>query len=171
MIEQATSGRYLPVGSSAEADCVLGFSFGYRVEDGRITPGISNSQIADFAKKYSLPKIFQFEIADAYAEQEPVERISENRSGGYLDTYEVALQARDLMTKKGYKQAILLAHPYHIPRASAICSKAGIEHSIPPGLEVIQFDPLSAQDWTQSSAHWNAKEPGVIRRSKELGYI
>src|SRR5437868_9175076 len=131
----ATHGHYAPEGRVSSADCLIGFSFGYELKNNKLIPGTSNEQLAEFTKKYpELPKILQFEIADALKTEQAVHRIDANHEAGeYLDTYGVALQAKQIMVKNNYKTALLIAHSYHIPRIAVVCSKLVIAHVIPAG--------------------------------------
>ena len=58
---------------------------------------------------------------------QPVLRVDRHRQEGkYLDTREVADQARLLMAQRGWQVALLLAHGHHVPRALRICTRLGI---------------------------------------------
>jgi len=65
--EHAKNNTYVAHGDIADADCVIGFSFGYRQSESGIKPGVSNQQIAAYIVKNlnELPLILQFEINDA----------------------------------------------------------------------------------------------------------
>lgn len=164
---QAITGHYHVHGDLKEADCVIGFSFGYRGREGHdVTPGLSNQDLANFSLKYlaDLPQILQFEIADAYAAAGgagKVARIENHRTAGkYLDTREVAVQAKAIMDQNGWKTAAILAHPNHIPRCDAVCHKLGIDTVVIDGFKgAIEFDPLSTQKWTRDIDQWRGYEP------------
>lgn len=161
------TGQYTVKGDIKDADCVIGFSFGYRGKR-KVTPGLSNQDLANVALKHyaDLPKILQFEIADAYQEAggpdaEKVLRVSKHRQPHkYLDTREVAWQAKELMKKHGYKKAVLLCHPYHMPRVQAVCDVLGIDWVSTKDLAgAVEFDPLSTQKWTRDLDRWRGYEP------------
>ena len=162
------TGQYETRGKIADADCVIGLSFGYRGEGKNVTPGLSNQDLANVAfKKFSgFPKILQFEIADAYSElgtKEPgkVIRIEKHRKRGkYLDTREVIEQAKLIMDEQGWRKPVILAHPFHMPRVQLVCDRLGIDW-IATDVEVgqIEFDPLSTQKWTRDIDHWRGYEP------------
>lgn len=175
LTNQAITGKYVPHGEISDGDCVIGFSFGYRLVNGRIQAGLSNEDLADFIVKLKMkiPLILQFEIADALIKLNlTVLRISKHRQeGAYLDTGEVAKQAFGIMKKNKWKKAVLVAHPFHMPRVDAVCKKLGIVTIVPKGLEVIRFDSNSAQEWTVSEEAWSKHEPGVIIRSINLELI
>jgi hypothetical protein len=170
---RSASGRYEHHGAPAAADCVIGFAFGFR-RRGTVLPGLSNEDLAHFiADNFpSLPKIIQFEIADAAPALEQVFRIEKHRQEAkYLDTREVALQAFELMKRHGWEQAVIVAHPGHMPRADAVCQKIGIATIAPVGLEVVRFDPHSEQAWTRDSRSWAAHEDIAIPDSYKRGWL
>jgi hypothetical protein len=186
---QAWTGQYEAHGDPQKADCLIGFSFGYR--GGRaqgaslaaqatarrfwrkhpVSPGLSNEDLAAVAARdfAHLPKIMQFEIADAYgALKAPgarqVERIEHHRDPQYyLDSREVAVQARAIMRARGWRRAIILAHPNHIPRLDLICARLGIR-TIVTGVErgAVEFDPRASQKWTRNLQRWRGYEPLVL---------
>ena len=163
---EAITGHYHVHGDVANADCVIGLSFGQRGHRYNIEPGLSNQDLAEFAKQHfaDLPKTLQFEIADAYAEiggVDEVERISEHRKPGkYLDTREVVDQAKLIMDRHGWKTVVVLAHPMHLPRVDAVCRKLGMQTVAVPGLNgAIEFDPLSTQSWTRNADKFRGYEP------------
>jgi uncharacterized SAM-binding protein YcdF (DUF218 family) len=168
LLRQAWSGAYQVEGDVGEADCLVAFSFGGIRQGGRAEPGVSNAGLARLVRDYftHLPKILQGEIADAYKEASRGGRIwridSHRRPGNYLDTYEVASQAHQIMKQQGWESALLLAQGYHIPRAAAVCRKLGLRIIVPPGLEQIPFCPHSFQEWTRSRSRWFRREIGAI---------
>jgi hypothetical protein len=193
---RAWTGRYVIKGVDSDADCVIGFSYGYRSKSHRVTPGLSNEDLADIALKHyaNLPKILQFEIADAYSAlgAEDAERVSRitrpdnigdvdlDRSGQgvmqhadlALDTKQVALQAKAVMGKKGWKTALLLAHPYHMPRVQAVCDHYGISWVADSDERgAVEFDPRSSQRWTRDLGHWRGYEPLALCYYRLKGWL
>lgn len=175
MIKRATNGNYKVHGDPKHAECLIGFSFGYRELDGKTLPGLSNIDLAEFiANNYSyLPKILQFEIADALIRYTGfMHRIEKHREPGtYLNTLEVARQAKEVMDKHQWQVALLVAHPYHMPRVDAVCQKLGIKSIVPPGLECIRFDSESEQDWTRDQVSWAQKELKSITGYASKGWL
>ncbi len=178
-IAHAWDGRYQIKDKEGEADCVVGFSFGYRGKR-HVTPGLSNQDLANVALKdhAELPKIFQFEIADAYLkaggkDADKIIRISKHRvPKKYLDTYEVALQAKEIMERKGYRTALLLAHPYHMPRVQAVATRLGIDWVADADERgAVEFDPLSTQKWTRSLDKWRGYEPLALMYYRLKGWL
>lgn len=175
------TGHYETKGRLADADCVIGLSFGYRGQPGfgKAEPGLSNQDLASVAAKHfgKLPKIIQFEIADAYEahgkrEGEQVFIVKRHRKRGrYLDTREVLEQAKLVMEKHGYKTAVLLAHPNHMPRVQMCCDRLGINWVATADLRgAVEFDPLSGQKWTRTIDDWRGYEPLALAFYRMKGY-
>lgn len=180
LIEEAVSGDFSIHGEATEADCVIGFSFGYRGPLRAVEPGLSNEDLAAVAIEHyaKLPKIFQFEIADAYeaaggADSKAIFRISKHREKGkYLDTREVAAQAKDQMDKQGWKTALVLAHPNHMPRCDAVCRALGIETVVTADVKgAVEFDLQSTQKQTRSLTAWREYEPEAIELYRLKGWL
>lgn len=174
------TGDYEVRGKLQDADCVLGLSFGYRGKGTGVTPGLSNQDLANVALKHfaDLPKILQFEIADAYTESVHnnggvVERINHHRKKNkYLDTREVVDQARLIMGKHGWKHPVLLAHPNHMPRVQLACDRLGIDWIATDHLKgAIEFDPLSTQKWTRDIDQWRGYEPLAMAFYSLKGWV
>ena len=180
-IEAGWTGHYELKGKLADADCVIGPSFGFRGKPGygHAEPGLSNQDLAAVAAKYygKLPKILQFELADAYQAHgkrpgEKVYTIKRHRKRGkYLDTREVLEQAKIIMQEHGFKTAVLLAHPNHMPRVQMCCDVLGINWVATPELRgAVEFDPLSAQKWTRSIDQWRGYEPLALAFYRMKGF-
>lgn len=158
--------------------CVLGFAFGYREGDGGHEPGQSNDDLARAIYRHyrSRPKILQDELADAYAKltggRPRMQRIDRHRvRGAYLDTREVALQGRHLMSRHAYSRAVLVAHPDHLPRVRATCARLGIETVTTQQGFRARFDPHSAQAWTRNRRSWLKRECQAVRYYRRRGWI
>ena len=180
IIAQAWSGKYKASENLGKPDCALGFSFGYRGKQRATRPGLSNQDLANVLLKHhaDLPKILQFEIADAYVEAEgknadSIERITKHRvEGKYLDTREVAVQAKAIMEQHGWKTALLVAHPYHMPRVQAVCNQLDIQWvATPEERGAVEFDPQSSQGWTRDLDAWRGYEPMAIMFYRLKGWL
>lgn len=182
---QAMSGNYAVRGKLSDADCVVGFAFGYRGKSKTRTPGLSNQDLANVIMNRfpDLPKILQLEIADAIKEAggagtKDILVISKRRSRDHamaaheLDTQEVAQQAKELMDSHGWKKAVLVAHPNHMPRVQEVCSKVGIDWVATDDLKgAVEFDPLSSQKWTRSIDKWRGYEPIALMYYRAKGWV
>jgi hypothetical protein len=175
LTNQAITGNYETHGKISDGNCVIGFSFGFQQEGELIHPGLSNQDIAKFITDTfsNKPLILQFEIMDALkANGQNIFRISKHREAEkYLDTSEVAKQAQIIMANNLWDKAIIVAHPFHMPRVYAVCKKVGLDTIVPSGLESIRFDPNSAQEWTRNKDAWANRESEAIKLSLEMGLI
>ena len=175
LLRQAVTGRYDRHGEVSDADCVVGFSFGYRATSGHLVPGVSNEILAALiAERYCrFPLILQWEIAAALThiprQLWRIERHAE--SGRYLDTREVARQARTVMKAQQYETALIVAHPHHVARADAVCTRLGMRTVVPDGLEKIGFDPRSHQPWTRTQPTWSVRETMAIAYYDLVGWL
>ncbi len=160
--------------ASSQPECVIALAYGYRRVRGQIVPGPPNEELAAVVhSQYShLPKILQFEVADAFAtlDSEPVLRIERHRSNSYLDTREVLVQASALCRKSGWNTVALVAHPLHVPRIQKCAERLGLKTD-PIQLALIQntnisFDKSSEQSWTRSEPAMRFHEAlaGVLYR-------
>lgn len=165
--------------TSNSPECVIALAFGYRRVRGQIVPGPSNEQLAEIVHRdYAhLPKVLQFEVADAFAEldPEPVLRIERHRSGSYLDTREILVQAAALCKKSGWERVALVAHPLHLPRVVQCVEKLGLKTSnaqiAKMSAEEIEFDSSSEQSWTRSAPAMRVHEVLTTLLYKGLRYL
>jgi hypothetical protein len=177
LCRQARSGRYAAQGEERAADCVLGLAFGRLGSEPNVRPGVSNVALARYARERfpDLPAILQQEVADAYQLLTPahqVLRIDRHRQAGrYLDTREVADQARTLMGERGWQVAVLLAQGHHVPRVLRVCTRLGVRAVVPAGLERIPFCPGSSQPWTRSPGAWWRRERLVLLHHAWRGWL
>lgn len=172
--EQAQTNVYMAHGDVSKADCILGFSFGYIDNNGKILPGKSNVQLASFIEHRlpPLPLIVQFEIADALEAVDPILTIREHRQAGeYLNSREIAEQALVFMQSHDWQTAIIVTHPAMEARNDAICKKLGILTVLPTGLASIEYDVKSAQPWTQDANSWWKREDKVIDTCRERNWL
>jgi len=170
----ARANKYVPHGNPANADCILGFSFGYRKINNRIVPGTSNEQLARFIETQlpSLPLILQFEISDALTTAKPDLVIREHRKkGSYLDSGEIAAQAFIYMKAKNWTTAVIVTHSAMEARNDYLCTASGITTIAPKGLGEIAYDEYSEQPWTRDTESWWKREEKVIEVCFKNGWI
>jgi hypothetical protein len=175
LLQEAVTGSYQRHGDVAEADCVIGFSFGYRSSKGHSTPGVSNRQLAVIIAEHylELPLILQWEIAAGLpVEASRVWRIERHaKKHQYLDTREVARQARAIMQQQNYMTALVVAHPHHVGRVDAVCQRLGMHTVVPDGLDGVDFDARSRQPWTRRQPAWAVRETMAIAYYDVLGWL
>ena len=179
LFRQAWSGRYTAHGDVSEADCVIGFAFGYEQDAHGVQPGVSNEDLAGYLRDHlpGLPRVLQVEVAEARARLAPADAAPQfiirqhRRAGVHLDTREVAEQALAILEQHGWRQAVVLAHPNHLPRSDVVCRKLGIATVLPPGLERVRFGPRSVQKWTRNRFAWMRREAGALLYYRWQGWI
>ena len=155
-----------PKGEIKDADVIIAQSFGFRFDGTKLSPGLSNEEIArrvwGAALEYKLPMILQWEVADALPtrlKESVLEVVRKHRTEGeYLDTEEVLFQTKKIMDENNWKKAVIYAHPLHIWRVKKQAEKVGIEVIIPQWLDSIPFDPKSEQWWTRNKFVWKLRE-------------
>ena len=165
---EALSGRYLPHGATGSADCIVALSFGFRgAGDGVASPGLANTYLAELvASRFaSLPVVAQSEIADALETGKTSKRVElvvrQEPGEGYLDTHAVLSRSVRLMHDAGWTSPILIAHPYHLPRADATFRALGVDPIVPAGIDAI-WDSASRQPWTRNRIVWGLREMPVL---------
>jgi hypothetical protein len=143
------------------ADCILMQAFGQQVEfiglisglyTSRIAPGPANEAIADvmiMADRGRLPPVLaQWEFAVTHAARRGelrVEKVLGSR-GGYCNTREILQEAKNYMDQRGWKRAVIVAHPWHLVRCIWVAEKLGIE---------TVHDQFLVQDLNDQANVWN----------------
>jgi len=158
-----------------KAQIIIALSFGQGANG---KPGLSNEALAEVVveldDKYGLPIVAQWEIADCIPERMKNEKdlvVRKHRQEGqYLDTYEVLAQAKEHCDKFGFKKAIVVAHPDHAPRCTAVAVKLGFDVTIANTANV-PYDPESTQEWTRSKEVFVPREEKAIEYYRQRGYI
>lgn len=159
----AITGNYDIIGNPAEADCMIGQSYGAQGQN----PGAINELLAseiDGFPNDRLPAIVQGEIADAMVLMGTCKTIAHTirgnpstGTGGELDSWQVLLQAREYMRENDLHRPVIFAQAYHVGRVAAQAVKLDMNPIIPAGLPK-EFDPDSDQVWTQRAAMWIPRE-------------
>jgi uncharacterized SAM-binding protein YcdF (DUF218 family) len=122
---RAVAGRYRVGENIDTVQCVVALAFGYRLARAGVRePGPCNEYLAALALATSngRPIIAQAEIDQAIRSLRlniGADHVIESTldSGRYLDTRECAVRVHSIMSDLGWKTAILIAHPHHLPRA------------------------------------------------------
>ena len=175
---RAVAGRYRVGENIDTVQCVVALAFGYRLARAGVRePGPCNEYLAALALATSngRPIIAQAEIDQAIR---PLRRnigadhVIESTldSGRYLDTRECAVRVHSIMCDLGWKTAILIAHPHHLPRAQAVFASHGIETATPPGVRSV-WDHASSQAWTRSPLRWAIRELFAIWLYERRGWL
>ena len=158
-----------------DVQIIIALSFG---QGSGGSPGLSNEALArvvsKLAKKYNVPVIAQWEIADCIPDLSESQQnliVREHRqSGQYLDTYEVLNQAKFHCDRLGFKKALVVAHPDHAPRCAAVAKKLGFEVAV-ADTQSVPYDPDSTQEWTRSKKIFLEREKLATEYYRQKGYL
>lgn len=129
-----------------EAQVIIALAFG---QGRNKTPGKSNEAlarvVADLDKKYDLPIVAQWEIADCIPESVKGEKDlivgGRRQDKRYFDTLEVMGQAKDHCAKFGLSRAIIVAHPDHLAQVVPVAEKSGFEVVV-ADTKKVPYDPV-----------------------------
>ncbi len=143
-------------------DVLIALAFGQRRSDSspsnvEIAKALLNIEKDQYKK---IPMIVQWEIEAAlgspFLNGFEVEVVFQHlqKTGGYLDSYEVIRQAWQIMKERGWNSAIIVAHPHHLPRCRRIAKWFGIDVIDGPKLKSslvnIGYDSETVQLWTRN---------------------
>ena len=173
LMQSSINGEIEPHGRIAEADSIVGFSFGVRYDEGHYTaPGATNEALGTWLADQFKPQrlmILQQELADVVCDIQPdasqavVALPTMKSSGCTFSTHELIGQIRRKYTIAQLGKIGLCAFRYHMPRVDAQMKHANFETIVDPSLQQVgDFDPQSSQVWTQNSRRWSLREPLVI---------
>lgn len=139
------------------ADVLLVQSFGLRQD----SPGPSNEALAKIAENlyrpYVFPLVLQWEVADCLSGTKAGVIREHRRKGEYLDTYEVLCQSWIICQARGWKRAVVLAHPDHMWRVVKTAEKLGFK-TVAADVSSTPYDKESIQWWTRNRALFIARE-------------
>lgn len=155
-IVESALGHYQPVGNPADADCVIGHSFG--TSQGLGSPNYVLAQFiagcAEGREVFADKNLADVLPPDVWVGDSEKGTISTSFGGG-TGTWGSLEHAKDWMTDRGYETALMVAQADHIGRVvmQAQHPKIDIDCIVPPGLPEI-WDPESTQWWTRSKRLW-----------------
>ena len=178
LVAQSVGGRYHIASDITSAHCLIVLSFGYRrAPTGLREPGPCNEYLSNNAlvTSHDRPIVAQVEIDQAIRSlREGLGADYVIRSARdpqrYLDTHECGVQVRSIMDDRGWKTAVLIAHPYHLPRAQAVFAALDIETATPAGVRAI-WDRRSGQVWTRCRPAWAVRELLALWLYQRRGWI
>lgn len=156
-----------------QAQAVIAFAFGRRLNKTGACPGRSNEQLARAAASLApkLPLVAEREVAEALPEGVKAVAVVEASAAGWRrGTPGIAIRASQILLPRGLRRVIVIAHPAHLGRAQANCRWAGFTVLAAPSLHV-DYDKCSAQWWTRGPIRWWLREAplrlaeGIIHNS------
>ena len=143
-------GFYETAGTTNEADCIMGHSFGTDTSEQGV-----NRQLVDTMKRYAngRPIIADRVLVRADPEGEKVyAHIIDGqitKMDGQSGTGKALANAKAYMEGNDLTKPLMVAQKYHIDRVVRQAAKLGLHSIVPPGLPG-QFDRRSKQVWTKN---------------------
>jgi len=147
-----------------KADAIIALSFGFcRLENGNITPGQMNIDIADI-----VVDLYNKTNCNVYAQWEVAESIGNrinrnnlvaiypeiNHTDGlvkYLSSFDVLKKVKEIIGKSDSQSKVLIvAWAHHAPRCIKIAKELGFNAFIPKNITLpSEYDSNSSQPWTR----------------------
>ncbi len=147
--------RYEAFGNPADADFLLGHSFGTSTDESS-----PNYQLAELMLEYSngRPMVADRTLVNAMPNGDElmahiVEGPVTNISAQGVGTWGTWVEAKEYMEENGLRRPLVLAQAKHIDRAVRQGAKLGITSIVPEDLPTA-FDKDSDQIWTRSPYLW-----------------
>jgi hypothetical protein len=146
---------YEATGEIADADCVIGHSFGTSINTGSVNDHLA-TQMLYYAD--GRPMIADRTLADALPSGADsmafvVEGEVTNIKAEGVGTWGTLVEAHQYMEDEGLESPIMIAQAYHISRVVRQAAKLGISSIVPTDLPR-HFDKKSEQIWTRSAYLW-----------------
>jgi hypothetical protein len=158
-ILKSAIGQYEVTGDIADADVIVGHSFGTSTY--RESP---NSALAQFIldNENGQPIIVDRTLADAFPKSSLLDLVVggavSNSIGTVGGSWEVLVQAKEYMDAIELTRPLMVAQAFHIGRVAMQAERIGMHNVIiPPDLPRI-FDEKSKQLWTRSFGLWVPRE-------------
>lgn len=151
-------GRYEAVGNPADADCIIGHSFGTLTGEGSANRALANFIVENSNER---PIIADRMLVDAFPQPSTVAKIVEgsisDAVGSGVGSWGTLVSALEFMEENELNRPLMVAQAHHIGRVVMQAKKLGMESIVPAGLPE-QFDPGSDQLWTRSLGFWVPRE-------------
>lgn len=146
---------YEALGIPAEADCLVGHSFGTSTSEGSVNHLLAGTMLdhADgrplIADRTLVNAIPNGDSQMAHIVEGPVTNIKAEGVG----TWGTLVEAQEYMEENNLVNPMMIAQAYHIRRVVKQAAKLGMTSIVPEGLPS-NFDKDSDQIWTRSSYLW-----------------
>lgn len=170
LIYQAvTNWEYHPSGDISRGQCICGQAFSFRgrkkVSEELRIPGPPNERLGEVIRKVyqqtGLPISAQGELVQSEALSGihvEKEIFHHHISGKYVSCYEIETQTWKWMQENGWTRVVIATHPLLVWRMQKVFEKLGAEVIIPPGLEVVGYDPKGTQWRAHNETYWRTYE-------------
>ncbi|MGB4957267.1 MAG: hypothetical protein WBO49_02370 [Candidatus Saccharimonas sp.] len=158
-ILKSATGHYETAGNSADADVIIGHSFGTSTH--RESP---NGALAQFILDHEdgQPIVVDRTLADAFPKSTQLDLIIEgavsNTTGSVGGSWGILIGAKEFMDQTESVQPLMVAQAFHIGRVAMQAEKIGMHNVIIPEQLPDIFDKESEQFWTRSSSLWIPRE-------------
>lgn len=158
-ILKSALGHYESTGNPADAELLIGHSFGTLTGEGSV-----NRALATFILEHAdgRPIVADRTLVDAFPGRDAdvahvVEGPISNATGQGVGSGGTLLAAQAFMEEHGLSKALMVAHACHVGRVVMQAKKLGIDSIVPDGLPA-HFDRNSEQLWTCSLGLWVPRE-------------
>jgi hypothetical protein len=158
-ILKSATGHYETAGNTADADVIIGHSFGTSIH--RESP---NGALARFIldNEAGQPIVVDRTLADAFPKSSlldvVVDGVVSNGIGSMGGSWGILVRAKEYMDATELTQPLMVAQAFHIGRVAMQAEKIGMNNVIIPERLPDIFDKESEQFWTRSSSLWIPRE-------------
>lgn len=158
-ILKSATGHYNQVGNLADADIIIGHSFGTSTH--HESP---NGALAQFIleNENGQPIVVDRTLADAFPKSQLIDVVVDGAvssvTGSTGGSWEILKAAKDYMCTEELECPLLVAQAFHIGRVAMQAEKIGMANIIVPADLPTVFDKESNQVWTRSAGLWVPRE-------------
>lgn len=171
-ILKSATGHYDQLGNPADADVIIGHSFGtsthHESPNGRLARFILDSEDGQ-------PVVVDRTLAEAFPKSHLIDVVVDGAVSDVLGStggsWEILEVAKEYMDTEGLAHPLMVAQAFHIGRVAMQAKKIGMADIIVPANLPTAFDKVSDQVWTRSSALWVPREIAgsfVLRHQHKL---
>lgn len=158
-IIESAFGKYEVSGKAADADIIVGNSFGTSIHSES-----PNAAIARFilANEQGQPIIVDRTLASAFPKSTRFDVVVDgaisNTIGSVGGSWGVLVEAKKYMDETALHRPLMAAQAYHVGRVAMQAEKLGMANIIIPDGLPRNFDKQSEQQWTRSLGAWVPRE-------------
>ena len=171
-IIESAFGKYEISGKVADADIIVGNSFGTSIHSESPNAAIARYILAN---EQGQPIVLDRTLADAFPQSTQLDVVVEgdvsNTVGSVGGSWGVLVEAKKYMDEAELHRPLMAAQAFHVGRVAMQAMKLGmVDVIIPDGLPR-DFDKQSEQPWTRSLGLWVPREvigSFVLRRQGRL---
>jgi hypothetical protein len=159
-ILRSATGHYERVGNPADADVIVGHSFGTSTHSES-----PNGALAQFIldNENGQPIVVDRTLADAFPKSKLLDVVIDgavsNSIGTVGGSWGILVSAKEYMDESELAQPLMVAQAFHIGRVAMQAERVGMHHVIiPEGLPTIFDTECKQQPWTRSVSQWVPRE-------------